>query len=187
MLRTNACSTPSCTQCESSRGTLACVYALMHLAWVLSISLLANSLSIYPYPYPLTPCPLFLSPLPPPQVVLVEARPPGLYKDSGQPWKSPYRISPPEGPMTDKWLLVSRGHSERFVPMAQVGEWVGVGAGRSDSALQVAWARAGAGLAQRAHRTHGAGGGCRCVCGREAWRRSPGLQPPLHTENDLGS
>ena len=184
MLRTNACSTPSCTQCESSRGTLACVYALMHLAWVLSISLLANSLSIYPYPYPLTPCPLFLSPLPPPQVVLVEARPPGLYKDSGQPWKSPYRISPPEGPMTDKWLLVSRGHSERFVPMAQVGGWVG-GRGcwkerfSTAGGLGKGWCRSGTASASNAWRRWWVQV-CVWARGVEAEPRSPAT--PSHRE-----
>eukprot|EP00887_Chlorella_sp_A99_P003537 scaffold7.g3537.t1 len=53
------------------------------------------------------------------EVVLVETRQPGLYKDSGQPWKSPYAFGPPDT-RTAKWLLVARGHSERFVPMALV-------------------------------------------------------------------
>lgn len=53
------------------------------------------------------------------QVVAVETRAPGYYKDSGKPWKSPYEIAPGKE-KTHKWLLVERGASQRGMPIALV-------------------------------------------------------------------
>lgn len=49
----------------------------------------------------------------------LETRPPGVYKDVGQPWRSPYPFGP-ERTKTDVWLRVTRGGSERCAPMALV-------------------------------------------------------------------
>ncbi|KAK2075759.1 hypothetical protein QBZ16_001500 [Prototheca wickerhamii] len=51
------------------------------------------------------------------QVVDSERRAPGVYKDAGQPWKSPYPFG---AERTDTWLRVCRGYSERGMPMALV-------------------------------------------------------------------
>ncbi|KDD74696.1 hypothetical protein H632_c1127p0, partial [Helicosporidium sp. ATCC 50920] len=56
-------------------------------------------------------------------VMGVERRPPGTYKDCGQPWKCPYPLPPgPDGRprTTDLWLRVARGWSERLWPIALV-------------------------------------------------------------------
>ncbi|KAI3434930.1 hypothetical protein D9Q98_002984 [Chlorella vulgaris] len=53
------------------------------------------------------------------QVVAVETRAPGYYKDSGKAWPSPYAFGPSKE-KTHKWLLVERGHSQRGMPLAQV-------------------------------------------------------------------
>ncbi|KAL4425311.1 hypothetical protein ABPG75_009327 [Micractinium tetrahymenae] len=53
------------------------------------------------------------------QVVAVETRAPGYYKDSGKPWKSPYEFGPSKEKI-HKWLLVERGASQRGMPLALV-------------------------------------------------------------------
>ncbi|KAL6778742.1 hypothetical protein ACKKBF_B04830 [Auxenochlorella protothecoides x Auxenochlorella symbiontica] len=53
------------------------------------------------------------------QVVDVEERAPGVYKDSGQPWRSPYPFGPNQE-KTSTWLRVARGFSERGMPLALV-------------------------------------------------------------------
>lgn len=53
------------------------------------------------------------------QVVAVETRAPGYYKDSGRPWKSPYPFGPGND-KTHKWVLVERGSSQRGMPLALI-------------------------------------------------------------------
>lgn len=69
------------------------------------------------------------------QVVAVETRAPGYYKDSGKPWKSPYEIAPGKE-KTSKWLLVERGASQRGMPLALVSN-----SGITDSEFE-SWQRA---------------------------------------------
>ncbi|KAI7843494.1 hypothetical protein COHA_002737, partial [Chlorella ohadii] len=53
------------------------------------------------------------------QVVAVESRQPGYYKDAGERWPCPYKLGD-KGLKTDKWLLLERGTSQRYFPMALV-------------------------------------------------------------------
>ena len=53
------------------------------------------------------------------QVLDVEERPPGMYKDTGQAWKSPYPFGS-HNMRTSIWLRVARGFSERYWPLSLV-------------------------------------------------------------------
>ncbi|PRW33968.1 RNA polymerase-associated RTF1-like protein [Chlorella sorokiniana] len=53
------------------------------------------------------------------QVLAVESRQPGYYKDAGERWPCPYSFGDKKI-KTDKWLLLERGTSQRYFPMALV-------------------------------------------------------------------
>jgi len=55
------------------------------------------------------------------QAVGIEQRPPGVYKDSGEKWPSPYRFGP-KNEKIDLWMKISRGGSDRLYPLAVISD-----------------------------------------------------------------
>lgn len=55
------------------------------------------------------------------QAVGIEQRPPGVYKDTGSKWPSPYPFGP-KNEKIDLWIKISRGGSDRLYPLAVISD-----------------------------------------------------------------